>query len=1006
MNRILNALLIFLFSLALPGTLEAQDFFDAGMVTGDFNFEPGKVHYISFKISNVSDQPQRIVPEVIYPEGVKPAVPLLPVQIAPGESRVVIVSLSIPSSLTAGKYPLPIVFKSESGQVRSFGPEITVKEREGLTLELLESPEFVMGGDKINAVYLLKNTGNNRRRILLEAYNCDLTSTFVTLDPGESVSIQASAETSKYIEMASSHGFSVRAVLSEATAVRSYQNVRVFPLKEAEADLWFRYPVTLSARYLSRGREGNYSDGYQLEAFGKGFLDTEKKHEFEFLARGPNNYELSFLGLYDEYYVSYKNERFNTFWGSKSYMFTPLTESARYGMGTENIYISKGGNRLGFLYVQPRFYRDINHEMAGFADIAVVGKNRIETFLIAKQFRDMDDYAMIGSVTTHLFPFRGTTAELEYSYGSYLDVPDHAFRAQLQSQFKFLSLSGNYFYAGKDYPGYYNHTSFYNGNLNVRLSKALSVSVSAREDFSNAALDTLYYSAPWSRMLQSSINYRISQSLEFRTFYMSYERKDRMPVKQFDYSTQSLNAWLNHNISKFSYQLWGELGKTENALVANADERVQDSYRGSLTLGYRPTYQFYMRAFTSYSNVNTFISSSQRNWLWGFSASGKLARNLSTSVQVQNSYAIEEYYRNRNLFQFSLDYRFLKKHRLSLNSFYTLFQNQTEKPDYSASLTYAVEIGIPLKKTGEAGTVAGVLTGQDGTPLADKLVFLSGRSAVTDESGNFEFRNVAPGRYFVTIDRSRLGMNEILNIPSPVHIEVLAEEETRLHLGLVNAARINGRFAIRENGTAILPGDAKAPQIGNIVVDLKSELESHRMISKPDGTFEFPQLRPGKWTLQIYANTIDQRYRTDNEYLQFELTQGEQKELVIDLVPRVKNIIFRNVQVNASPAKESAITLRSPDAGKEEIQKEPEGIWYSVQIASARGKVNMVTFPGEIREEIFERYIDGRYKYFTGRFSDVKDARRYRDQVRRRIPGAFTVAFRGNAPIPLSEAIR
>ncbi|HAX96633.1 MAG TPA: hypothetical protein DCY35_08970, partial [Prolixibacteraceae bacterium] len=206
------------------------------------------------------------------------------------------------------------------------------------------------------------------------------------------------------------------------------------------------------------------------------------------------------------------------------------------------------------------------------------------------------------------------------------------------------------------------------------------------------------------------------------------------------------------------------------------------------------------------------MSSSQRNLLWGFSASGKLARNLNTSVQVQNSYAIEEYYRNRNLFQFSLDYRFLKKHRLSLNSFYTLFQNQTEKPDYSASLTYAVEIGIPLKKTGEAGTVSGVLTGQDGTPLGDKLVFLSGRSAVTDETGNFEFRNVAPGRYFVTIDRSRLGMNEILNIPSPVHIEVHPDEETRLHLGLVNAARIRGRFVIRENGSSPLPGDTKAPQ--------------------------------------------------------------------------------------------------------------------------------------------------------------------------------------------------
>jgi len=992
----------------IPFSGRTEDTFKVEVVNKNAMLVPGKVTSLVCKIQNKSDNQLTIKPEVVLPDGLKLTVPLTGFKMNPGEEKIQMISMTVPSRFLAGETKIKIQFRHPiSGEVYWGGEfSLFVKEVESISFQMIGMPGYIMGGEPIRAEYLLVNTGNVSRKVKIETFNCNVTTgSAIDLAPGENATVKILAETSKQVSSSFIYSLSVQAYVSESVKIRDFREIKVFPVKEAEADFYFRYPVQLSARYLSRGRNGEFNSGYQFEAYGNGFLDQEKKHKLEFMARGPNNFDLSFLGLYDEYYVSYLNKNYEAFIGSKSFSGTPLTEVSRYGYGFETNLISNKGSRLGFFYVEPRFFREIKKEMAAYAEVKIIKENSIGIHYMAKTIDDAAEAATLASITARLMPFSQTMVDVEYSMGSYLGIKDEAWRINLNSQYRFFSLSGNVIKAGEAYPGYYSNSTFYNGSLNLNISRTLSLNLTAREDFSNASLDTLLSTAPYSRIYQASLNYRLNRAFDLRGYYIRYQRVDRMPVKQFDYQTESMNFWISRNFNKLGYQFGCEFGNTSNFLLKSGLSNRQNSYRLSMNLQYRPSYLFSIQAFTSYTNINSFIASDQKDWLWGMSAFGQITQNLRTNIQVQNSFAIEDYYRNRNLFQVSIDYAFLKNHTLSLQSFYTLFQNQTSKPDYSVSLKYTVAIGIPLKKVREAGSVSGSLRGTGGGPVKGIILYLNGRPTVTGDNGEFQFKSVAPGQYQLFPDMKKSGMDVILNTPMPFIVNIQPGIETPVHLHLVKAARLKGKFKVRESEKPVVALNQEPPKMSEIVIDISDQFESFRIITDAHGRFEFPRLRPGAWKVHIYKNNLDPRYYLEKDTYEINLQPGESGDLEIEVFPRIRNVIFKNspTRMISEPVKSEKKVPVIENAKSSPLSE--SDIWFSVQIASSLQKGPVSLSLNGVSLEIKEFFFSGRFKYFTGKFPDLSGAIKLNKLVRTKIPGAFVVAFRGTDPMPLAEAI-
>jgi hypothetical protein len=996
-----------LFFLSPLARLAANDI-GAELLNKDLNAHPGKVFNLLYQLHNLSDTILIVKTTPALPQGIRLVMQPGDISMEPGAYFLQMVSIMISSTFQAGQTPLDILFKNAVSDSLLYQETIPLKivEIENISFELTEINSYVMSGEEISASYLLRNTGNNIRKILIEPYNCLLlTPETVELAPGETSTVRIKAETSKGNTGTSVYAISVQAFLSENIKIRDFRSVTVFPVKESAADLFFRYPVTLSARYLSRGRDGKYNSGYQLEAQGDGYLDVDKKHKLEFMARGPNNYDLSFLGLYDEYYISYKNKNIESFAGSKSYSSTPLIESSRYGMGFENKFITNKGSEIGFFYVEPRFFRNIKNEMAAYADFRILKQNSIGVHHMIKTMSHTMEDARITSFTANLEPFFRTSAEVEYSLGTYLNEKDDAYRIYMNSQHKMISLSGSVIKSGKNYPGYYSNSTFYNGNINLNITKSLSMNFSAREDFSNASTDTLLNVSPFSKSYMAMINYRLNRFIDFRSYYIKYERKDRMPVRQFDYATESLNAWINHNFNKFSYQAGGEYGNTTNKLLSHGLDDRQNSFRLNLNAQYKPSYSFNIQGFTSYTNINSFIASSQKNWIWGFAAHGMLTQNLRTNFQVQNSFAIEDYHRNRNLFQFAMEYSFLKSHKISAQTFYTLFQGETAKPDYSASITYSVQIGSPLKKILEAGTLAGIITGIEGEPLKGIILNVNNKTAITGENGDFRFKTVMPGQHHLTIDRRNLAMDEILSIPAPLIVDVFSDRETKVNLNIVKASKLLGKFSIKVTESDIPTLSPQTQNLGNLVIEMRDDLETLRMRTNSDGRFEYAQLRPGKWILQVYKNSIDQQYVLNQEFFELILLPGETQKIDIELAPKTRTIVFKTSPVPLVALSDKKEETTAAILKPEDKTSENEGIWFSVQVAALSRQISLFPVFKNDNYEIFEIFTNGKYKYFSGRFNDILKARSHAEQVKTQIPGAFIVAFEGNKQISVREAM-
>ncbi|QIA09784.1 SPOR domain-containing protein [Draconibacterium halophilum] len=961
---------------------------------------PGKVVNLAFVTQNQSSDSIEVTHEFSIPDRWVVITRPGKLSLQPNEKKLSIVSIRAPFDCPVGSYPIQInKMKADVGiNLSSQIVQVKILEIENITFQLIEQQNHILAGENISATYLIRNLGNTDKKLYINASNCDLVgSPDVKLDPGESTQIQITKPTSEELFESKTESFTVRAQVGERILESVYASTMVLPSRKAKKDLFFRFPVKASVSYLSTNRGGNYESAKQFQIDGNGTLDPEGKHRLGFMARWPNNTNLSFLGLYDQYYLSYSNKNIDLFLGEKSYTVTPLTEASRFGRGVEAKFLLKNGFGAGFFYVKPRFYEDIENEFSVFAGFDFNSKNNISFYYLGKKYQESNDPVQLFSFVTELNPFKRTKVDLELSRGMVDDETSNAIRSSINSQFSIFQISGIYFNVGKNYPGYYSNSKFFSTNINARISQKMSVSFNAREDFGNAQLDTFFVTAPYSKSIQGSLNYRISQGGNVKIYWREFESKDRLIKDKFHYKTDSWNLEYGHRYKRIDYTLRGEIGETTN-LLAETNKNIQNSFRASANLTYRFNSRNSVRLFGNWSNINQFVSGDQRRLMAGLAATSRISKNLRLNCYIQNAYDINDYYRNRNLMQLNLDYKFLKKHTFSLRSFYTIFKNEVDNPEFTLSATYSYSLGIPIKQIVKAGKIRGRITNQLGEPVSDVFIRISSETAVTDRNGEYEFKLLSPGRQLLTIDRARLDIGEIPNIPMPLEVEIIENEETEINIQIQKGARLSGQIKLGESALSVLNDQSAQPD--NILIELKSNLETYRITTNKEGEFTFPLVRPGEVLFRIYTNTIPAGYSAAQSTYTFHLNPGEQREVDIVLESKKKKIIFKSQNTTLS-ANEGFAPMKVTTVLKP--QKKTSQLYYSVQIGAFSRSLaeNSKFLRGQ--SSYFEKQIDNLHKYFIGKFDTVEEAQKERKRLSSFYTNPFIVVFKDEKIIPYNE---
>lgn len=972
---------------------QQHNLFAVNYVEKETVVSPGQVLNLAFMVKNNFKESKNVNCSMIVPNGWRIVSQSGQIQFNSEEKKLVLFTVQVNNVSPVGNYNINLFVLDNEFKDTLATAEILfrVKEIENISLLFVGAPQNVKAGESLNATYLVQNSGNTKKKVYIETQNCDVIGpSEIEVNAGESEQFFVTKQTSSEIYNSRNEYYIVRAVVSGDVKKSIYRSYTIFPVIQQKKDLYFRFPVSAKVTYVASNLQDKFESGYQFQISGEGTFDPEGKHQFSFLARGPNLSNLSYLGLYDQYFVSYSNKNIKLFVGDKAYSFTPLTESSRFGHGLETSISFNNGINLDFIYVKPTFFEKISNEIAGSAGFKFNKQNEIKFFYIQKNNLLNESPVKLASALANLSIFEKTNFEFEFSRGKFDENSDNAFRTSLNTQFWIFYLAGVYFYTGKNYPGYYSNSKFYSGNISARVTEKLNFGVFLKEDFSNAELDTFFVTAPYTKSFQSSVNYNIAQRAYLKFYWRQFERKDRLDLGKFHYKTKSLNSQFSHKIKKIDYSLRGEYGTTTNLLLTENNQ--QTTYRGVIDLGYHLNSKNSIKFTGSWSNINSFVSNNRRNVTAGLFVNSQISKNLKADFYLQNAYDIDDYYRNRNLMQLNLEYKFLKHHVVSARSFYTLFKQQVGDPEFTATLTYAYNFGIPLKEVIKAGEIKGHITYDNDNPAEGVVLNMEGKAAITDENGEFYFSTVQPGMHYLFVDRSKFEINEITSIPLPINAEVLEDHETVVNFKITTGTKLAGRIFFEEGGDEILI--KQNGNTGNIIVELNSEFDQFRITTDREGNFSFPLVRSGDYTFKIFENSIPEGYELENSEYHISLSPGEEKNLEIELKPKKRDIIFKSMNVLTPVKKESEEIINETDFANSTQKSIADSVYYSVQVGAFSRKINKSSNYFKNCSFDFERLDNGTYKYFVGKYSSLEEAKKHRDELELFFKNPFVVIFK------------
>ena len=867
---------------------------------------PGMSTSISFALENNSDEDKTY--DISVTTSSASIIPIL----AKGEfhmgshqSTSYIVPFRIASEASKGAYSLTLKgIDKNSGIAFTKTAQVTILGNRKLSLTPLEYPDFIRAGETIRATFLLKNNGNVTEKLILESKNAIVDEEpAISLAPNETKIVSIHKETNP--ELGQNEYQNLNLSVYSTDNPKENQNIyistQIISVKPQDTDIYHRLPIAASLSFVGMKNMGEYHDGFQGELYGKGSLDKDNKNQIEFRAVTHNPVELNNFTQYEEYFVNYRRDHLFVHLGDKTYSSSYLTEYARYGRGAEIRYdfnrISIGG-----FYNHPRFFRDIKDEFNFYSAFKIRKESEISVgYLYKIPRKEESNFGNVRLDSEAHLPYAKGKVKIskninlsgEVAYSTTEKTDGTAFMAQAEVNFKRLTGNIMYMKASPHFAGYFTNTSTLSGNIQYRLSEKISVLANYMQDAQNFQRDTLFLAAPYRKFLQYGIQYKYLPSgfIVATNGYQKYQ--DRLEPKQFDYFERFFRVTIDQRIGLFQINLEGQFGKTDNYLSGfNGNSSL---YSANLSF---EKFKTSFSIFGSFGTTSRYQLQNQKQVYYGARIFSRFSDKTSLSIFYQNNYIPEDYFKDRNLFEVLFHQQVFRGNEIDISGRYSLQRGQIGDKDFIFSLRYTWRPNVPVQRTAEYVSLYGNIKNLGIKKTQGVRLMLGSYLSVTDQNGNFIFKNVIPGNYFLEIDRSTTGINDIPTVAFPAALSLVNKENT-FNFGLTSSANVQGHIQFLEveepNQTEIeaLQPRKKKNKKESIVVEAVSNNQTYRKICFIGEDFDFTYLRPGDWTVTLYRNGLDKRYKISTDKFQFTLASAETKKLSINIIKQPIEIKYQ-----------------------------------------------------------------------------------------------------------------
>ncbi len=202
-----------------------------------------------------------------------------------------------------------------------------------------------------------------------------------------------------------------------------------------------------------------------------------------------------------------------------------------------------------------------------------------------------------------------------------------------------------------------------------------------------------------------------------------------------------------------------------------------------------------------------------------------------------------------------------------------------------------------------------------GPGIGRAIVKANDATAATDANGQFQFSDIPPGTYRVSLDRRSIGLDRVVTSKMPAIVEVKEGQTAEVQLAVTRSSEIDGKisvYVIRASGAgpAENPEDtfsggstvglvAAGPKAGedalvesgslpDVLVEISDGSETLRTLTDAKGDYSFEGIRPGNWKLKVYDNNLPAFHRIENGQRSLALNPGDKKTVDIKVLPMAR----------------------------------------------------------------------------------------------------------------------
>lgn len=300
---------------------------------------------------------------------------------------------------------------------------------------------------------------------------------------------------------------------------------------------------------------------------------------------------------------------------------------------------------------------------------------------------------------------------------------------------------------------------------------------------------------------------------------------------------------------------------------------------------------------SDYLITNRYTNQSRDYWFYGASVSINPNNTFQCSLNYRNNVPLEETYKTNSLFNVNLQYKVNARNALSLIANYSLPSNTQERDSY-VSLKYDIKLDVPINKNKNLGQLKGQIKSADNKNVSGVIVNLNEIATVTNKKGEFEFRDLAPEKYYLTLDQQTYDRNYISRATLPLIVEITPKKTDTLSIELIKPISIKGTVTYQEIKQIQSTGfKNKLPQL---IIKLENGVDQYFTLVNEKGEYNFNEIRPGNWRLSIITKGLENKFEFINNNRTLNLISG---------INEISNFIVKDKSRKVN-IKESTIKLK------------------------------------------------------------------------------------------------